>query len=1217
MTGRRPIVRARSVRLGAAVLLCVAGVAGTAMGAFPKSAPNDPQYAPAEQGGPATCAQKSVNEEETYLYEFMPMCSPGASDPEDASGMSLGPSPSGQGKSAWKNFSAGSPNTVIAYVEGGINWQNFGAAELADKVFLNRGELPAPTTPVADGALNAKDYSDTPDANGNGIVDPEDIIVRFSDGADDDHNGYTDDISGWDFYDRQNDPATVDSTYDHANEQQKQAAAQTDNGIEQAGVCPRCMLLPIKAGAEALDRTDDLAQAWLYASDMNADVIVSTTADLGYSSFMNQAIDRAWREGSVMVQSSNDFDSTDHQGGMFHQHVLPGNGMVSNTEGLETAPGSAAVANGLTASYRERSGYTSWGTHNVFTAATQGGTTSESTPTIGGIMGLVLSYGKKAAAEGLIDHPLTNAEAIQVVRATASDVNDPSLDWPNGPGWDLQYGYGRPNVYAADSAIHDGDIPPVGWIDSPGWYRLYDPTKTSTVPVSGHVEATRSSRYRYEVQFAPGAQPSQSDFITAGRGSGTSPFTGTLGQIDLSKVPRSFWSKAYKVSQTKTLETSEQYTVTIRLRVTDADGRIGEDRRSIAVTHDPSWAQHFPRRIGPGFPGGESQPALADLGGTGHLAIVFADSDGRVHAVDGKSGNELPGFPVHTDRTRVEVPHPGIDPGHEPIFSDVAVGDLNGSGRLDIVATSSAGRVYAWSSTGKQLPGWPKTLDRGVSKPPIPRPAMPFTRLPQRGATASPVLYDLNGDGKLEVVQAAWDGHLYVWRPNGQSLQGWPVKVKLPASYAPPAGYTTIQDQKLDTPPAIGDVDGDGKPELVIRSQYSDVVGSGLQPGLISHLHAYHADGSPVSGFPISSQAIMGYYASAQEFITEGVSIPTLADVDGNGTDEIAFAPGIFSPTYMYGGNGSPSGVYGPVPNATADLLQGTVSLSTLLGVLDGNLPADAPVNFATAGAFGRFGAGGRLTFAEPESGAASVAASLLLPGSGAAIQNYETAYDAQSGAPLPGFPSKLQGLDFLGSPVIADVTGDGQPELINSADTSALQAYTATGAQAPGFPKFTTGWVIYAPAVGDLDSDGRSEIVATTREGYLFVWKTNGDPAGNDEWWRPGHDEHNTDAYGIDTRPPGAIRDASAGRSGRQLTFRAPGDDWYDGHVDHYRASYSLDCRQVPDCPGKPAGNLKAAAAAGHTEELTLPADVRTLRIWAVDDAGNRGPAKTIRVRG
>ena len=190
---------------------------------------------------------------------------------------------------AWRDFTTGDPGTKIAYIEGGINWHDQ-PEELANRVFLNKGELPAPTTPVGDGQLNAKDYADTKDANGNGIVDPEDIIVRFSDGRDDDHNGYTDDISGWDFYNDQNDPATVDSKYGHANSQMRQAAAETDNGVSDAGVCPHCTIIPIKAGAEALDLGDDLAQAWLYASDMNADVIVSVTADLGYSTFMRQAV---------------------------------------------------------------------------------------------------------------------------------------------------------------------------------------------------------------------------------------------------------------------------------------------------------------------------------------------------------------------------------------------------------------------------------------------------------------------------------------------------------------------------------------------------------------------------------------------------------------------------------------------------------------------------------------------------------------------------------------------------------------------------------------------------------------------------------------------------------------------------------------------------------------------------------------------------------------
>src|SRR6185503_9236331 len=115
---------------------------------------------------------------------------------------------------------------------------------------------------------NSLDFANClPDANGNGLIDAEDAIVFFSDGDDDDGNGYVDDISGWDFYNNQNDPATVDAEYVHCNNQMARGAAKADDGIGRAGICPLCMIMPVKEGAEAIDRSDEMAQAFIFAVD--------------------------------------------------------------------------------------------------------------------------------------------------------------------------------------------------------------------------------------------------------------------------------------------------------------------------------------------------------------------------------------------------------------------------------------------------------------------------------------------------------------------------------------------------------------------------------------------------------------------------------------------------------------------------------------------------------------------------------------------------------------------------------------------------------------------------------------------------------------------------------------------------------------------------------------------------------------------------------------
>ncbi|TMB11866.1 MAG: hypothetical protein E6J71_24860, partial [Deltaproteobacteria bacterium] len=153
-------------------------------------APNDPDYQPVETGFPSSCSSQSVDDEQLYFYGFMPKCAPQAMDPENASGMSV--------STAWRDFGTraiGAPDVVIAYIEGGINWHHGDAQELAKKVYLNRGELPpalCDRSPCAnpgsydangDGVFNAADYeqdSRVSDFNGNGLIDPEDVITAFT-----------------------------------------------------------------------------------------------------------------------------------------------------------------------------------------------------------------------------------------------------------------------------------------------------------------------------------------------------------------------------------------------------------------------------------------------------------------------------------------------------------------------------------------------------------------------------------------------------------------------------------------------------------------------------------------------------------------------------------------------------------------------------------------------------------------------------------------------------------------------------------------------------------------------------------------------------------------------------------------------------------------------------------------------------------------------------
>src|SRR3954463_7066251 len=224
---------------------------------------------------------------------------------------------------AWE-VSTGRPDTLITVMDSGILWKT---PELANKIHLNLGELPVPcsATPCNprqgstlqdydvnhDGVFNVQDYASDPrvtDRNTNTVLDPEDLILTFSDGKDDDHNGYVDDIAGWDFYQADNDPAD-DVTYGHGTGEARDSSAEVEKQLTQ---CPNCMVEPLRVGDSFIADINHWAQAVFYAVDNGASVIQEALGTINHTAFAQVAADYAYSHGVLVVASEADESAGHH-----------------------------------------------------------------------------------------------------------------------------------------------------------------------------------------------------------------------------------------------------------------------------------------------------------------------------------------------------------------------------------------------------------------------------------------------------------------------------------------------------------------------------------------------------------------------------------------------------------------------------------------------------------------------------------------------------------------------------------------------------------------------------------------------------------------------------------------------------------------------------------------------------------------------------------------
>lgn len=957
----------------------------------PERRPDDPDYGPRADG------DQCLGQLE--LYGYTPDCTPLIRD--EARGLGAGIA----ADRAWAR-TAGRPAVRLTLADDGFD---LGHPELAARWALNPGELPFPDVGVptvrhdvnGDGAFTVHDFTsatgttppsldrvrdtrllareDRGDVDGNGLLDPRDLIAIFSNGRDEDGNGYVDDIAGWDFVDDDNDPSAPQGSL-RGTQAALHAVATANDGVGSAGVCPRCSAIPLRLSVRGLAGADRGVMAILYAASLRSRVVYVGAALLGASPLLEDAVQLAFDAGALVIASAGTGASALESTAWPDARVL----VVGAVGHDRAARGRATTA--VAPDPCARAG--PW-LHVVAPGRCDDGAAARAA----GVAGLALSAAR-GEDPGLVplERGLGPGELWAVLVGSATDLA--------APGWDLGTAWGRLNARAAVDAVIERRIPPHGRIVSPGVGAVLDPSDGAPATVGFTRSPSRHAAVRWSLEIAPGRAPAREAFSEVQAGV-FEPGEDAVAQASLPLLDG-------RPDPTSPYETE----LTLQVRFQDVDGAAPPTvvRRLVHVHRDLDVLPAFPVDVGAGNVGG-ARAARLEPGGP--EVALLATTDGRVHAIDGR-GRPVDGFPASgpgVDWLRLAA-HPRlpealdgrIDPeAGAPILAPLSVAPIGPEGAPLIVGITASADLLAFGPRGAVQAGFPLLLEDGLG------------RAPGAGVTA-PVA--LTGAGVSGALWASARG-VHEVGPDGAR--------RATRFTGAPTGA-----------PAVG---ADGT--LWVASADRLFV---FAPGADT--------ASP--GWPRDLEAV----AEARGLLAAWLPAPVLGRIDGRA---YAFAAAWGGPITRWTANGGVRAL-------------DAVAWHTALALAD--LDDDRQVDL--------------LGTIAPESQVRGLAPA-------EAPQDARVALDGRSGQTTTGFAADGSGAPF--EPLVLDVAADPRPEAIFGDDEGRVWAVDPDGRVAPGFPKVTGDPLMGPPAAGDLDGDGRLELIAVTRRGRLWAWRLRS-PADTEAAW-------------------------------------------------------------------------------------------------------------------